>query len=122
MIAPSSIDEYIQGFPVAVQSRLQQVRKAIQLAAPNATEKISYAMPAFYLNGNIVYFAGYKNHIGFYPTSSGIRAFTGDIIKYKSSKGAVQFPHDKRLPVTLIKKIVRFRVKEMAEKAGSRKK
>jgi uncharacterized protein YdhG (YjbR/CyaY superfamily) len=117
-----SIDEYISSFPSETQSLLEQIRRTINEAAPDAIEIISYAMPAFYLNGNLVFFAGYKNHIGFYPSSSGIKAFQKEISKYKNSKGAVQFPLDKALPLSLIKKIVKFRAKENLSKAGTKKK
>ncbi len=107
-----TIDEYISTFPPEVQARLHELRAAISNGAPNASEKISYGMPTFYLNGNLVYFAAYKNHIGFYPTPSGVEAFRTEISEYKWAKGSVQFPHNKPLPLKLISKIVRFRVKE----------
>ena len=107
-----SIDEYIRPFPLHVRKKLMELRKVIREQAPQAQEQISYQMPAFYLNGNIVYFAAYSKHIGFYPTSSGIRAFESKLSKYKHSKGAVQFPMDEPLPLELIRKIVRFRVQE----------
>jgi uncharacterized protein YdhG (YjbR/CyaY superfamily) len=111
-----SIDQYIQGFPKEVQIILSQLRSTIRNAAPQATEKISYQMPTFYFNGNLVHFAAHKNHIGFYPTPSGISAFQKEISGYKNSKGAVQFPMDKPLPLKLVEKIVKFRVKENAMK------
>lgn len=89
---------------------------AIKKSAPEAEEKISYQIPTFYLNGNLIHFAGYKNHIGFYPTSSGIKAFKKELSKYKNSKGSVQFPLDEKLPLALIKKIVKYRVKENLNK------
>jgi uncharacterized protein YdhG (YjbR/CyaY superfamily) len=107
-----SVDKYISAFPIDIQMKLIEMRKAIREVAPEALEKISYGIPTFYLNGNLVHFAGYKKHIGFYPTPSGIKEFEKEISKYKYSKGAVQFPLDKDLPITLIKKIVKFRVKE----------
>ena len=107
-----SIDEYIRLFPSDVQELLKQIRQTIKDAAPDATEKISYQMPTFYLNGNLVHFAAYKNHIGFYPASSGIAAFPNEIKAYKSAKGSVQFPIDQPMPLDLIKRIVEFRVKE----------
>jgi|GEM_PF-3025812 len=85
---------------------------AIKAAAPDATERISYQMPTFYLEGNLVHFAALKNHIGFYPTPSGVQAFIKETAKYASTKGAIQFPLDKRLPLKLVSKIVKFRVKE----------
>lgn len=114
MIAPEArtIDEYIVSFPEETQALLLQLRDTIRKAAPDAEESISYRMPAFKYNGVLVYFAGYKNHIGFYPTSSGIEAFKEEVTNYKNSKGAVQFPLNKPLPLGLITKIVKFRVKE----------
>ena len=110
MNKPANIDAYITGFPEDIQEKLQQLRVAIQKAAPGATEVISYAMPAFKMNSVLVYFAAYKNHIGFYPTASGIAAFTGELAGYKHSKGAIQFPVDQPLPLALITRIVAFRV------------
>jgi uncharacterized protein YdhG (YjbR/CyaY superfamily) len=106
----NSIDQYIASFPKTVQQLLQQIRATIQAAAPEATEAISYAMPTFKLNGNLVHFAGYNNHIGFYPTPSGIEPFKEELASYKCSKGAIQFPIDAPLPVKLIRKIVLHRV------------
>lgn len=108
----SNIDSYISSFPLETQKLLNSIRETIHQAAPDAVEKISYGMPAFYLNGNLVYFAAYKNHIGFYPSSSGIRQFQKQISGYKNSKGAVQFPLNQDLPLDLISIIVKFRVKE----------
>ncbi|MBE0653033.1 MAG: DUF1801 domain-containing protein [Bacteroidales bacterium] len=108
----TSIDEYIRSFPPEIHRLLEQIRDTIKQAAPEAEEVINYAMPTFKLNGNLVHFAAYKNHIGFYPTPSGIEAFKEKLSVYKSSKGAVQFPLDKPLPLDLIKEIVKFRVKE----------
>jgi uncharacterized protein YdhG (YjbR/CyaY superfamily) len=116
-----NIDEYIAVFPKNVQEILQQLRATIHKAAPKAEEMISYNMPAFKLNGMLVYFAAYKNHIGFYPTASGIRVFKNEISEYKNSKGAVQFPIDKPLPIVLISKMVKFRVKENLEKEQAKK-
>lgn len=112
-----SIDEYILQFPKEVQDVLQDLRNVIKESAPEAVEKISYQMPAFALHGNLVYFAVNKNHIGFYPTSSGIAAFKHKLTDYKSSKGAVQFPKDQPLPYDLISEIVKFRVTENRNKA-----
>ncbi|MET3876260.1 DUF1801 domain-containing protein [Chitinophaga sp. OAE865] len=112
----STIDQYIAGFPEETQALLQQIRAAIRAVAPDAGEKISYGIPTFTLNGNLVHFGGYKQHIGFYPTSSGIKAFEKELSVYKGSKGAVQFPLDKPLPIALIKKIVKFRVEESKAK------
>lgn len=108
----TSIDEYILTFPAEVQVLLEQIRTTIKKAVPTATEKISYAMPTFYLNGNLVHFAAYKNHIGFYPAPSGLRAFATEIEKYKHSKGAVQFPLNQPLPLKLVEKILQYRVNE----------
>ena len=111
-----SIDEYIRSFPADVRKTLNRLRQEILSAAPGAEETISYGMPAFKLRGILVYFAAYKNHIGFYPTSSGIRAFRKDLSKYKCSKGTVQFPIGDPLPYPLIKKIVKFRISENLER------
>lgn len=107
-----NINEYINLFPEDVQDKLRKLRSTIRKAAPNAEEKISYQMPAFALNGNLVYFAAYKKHIGFYPTSSGIKKFQTELTKYKTTKGAIQFPMDQPLPLKLIAKIVKYRIKE----------
>lgn len=117
---PLTIDDYVAGFPVDVRELLQKIRATIQKAAPQAVEKISYQMPTFYLHGNLVHFALCKEHIGFYPTPSGLQAFPKAIAKYKSSKGAVQFPLDRAIPYGLIAKIVKFRVKENVAKAKSK--
>jgi len=113
----STIDEYIGTFPKDVQNTLRKLRQAIKEAAPDAVEAISYQMPAFRLRGNLVYFAAFKNHIGFYPTSSGIEAFKKELSSYETSKGAIRFPIGKPLPLSLITKIVRYRVKENLVKA-----
>ena len=109
-------EEYISVFPATTQKILQELRGIIKKAAPEATEVISYNMPAYKLNGILVYFAGYENHIGFYPTASGIEAFKKDFSDYKFSKGAVQFPIDKPLPSALITKIVQFRIAQTQQK------
>ena len=114
-------DEYIATFPKETQEVLQQVRTAIKTSAPKAEEVISYGIPAFKLHGMLVYFAGYKQHIGFYPTASGIAAFKNELSKYKNAKGSVQFPLDKPMPIALIKKMVKFRVKENLEKEEIKK-
>lgn len=108
----TSIDEYIAEFPPETQKVLQEVRAVIRAAAPEATETISYAIPTFDLNGHLVHFAGYKSHIGFYPTSSGIAAFQDELTGYKSARGSVQFPLSKPMPMDLIRRIVEFRVRE----------
>ncbi|MCM3767604.1 iron chaperone [Neobacillus niacini] len=114
---PKSIDEYILQYPEEVQEILKTIRKVIKESAPNAMEKISYGMPTFVLHQNLVHFAAYKNHIGFYPTSSGITAFKQELTGYKTSKGAVQFPIGKPIPYELIGQIVKFRVAENISKA-----
>ncbi len=114
---PNSIDEYIAGFPEEVQRVLAQVRTTIRAAAPDAQETIAYAMPAFKLNGPLVYFAGYKNHIGFYATPTGHEAFAAELSVFKQGKGSVQFPLDQPMPLDLITRIVKFRVQENLEKA-----
>jgi len=121
-IKPNNIDEYIASFPKEIQQLLEQVRITIKKAAPKAKEVISYSMPAFKSNGVLVYFAAYKNHIGFYPTSSGIKAFKDEISVYKNSKGAIQFPLNEKLPIGLITRIVKFRSKEDLEKSKSKSK
>ncbi len=119
---PQTIDEYIAGFPPDVQAILQQVRATIKEAAPGAEETIKYRMPTFLLNGNLVYFAGFKNHIGFYPIPTGIEKFQKELSKYKTAKGSVQFPLDQPMPLGLIRKIVKFRVKENLAKARAKSK
>lgn len=114
---PVNIDAYIAAQPEDVQPLLQQMRQTIRKAAPKAIEVISYQMPAFKQNNVLVYFAAHKNHIGFYPTASGIRGFAKELAGYNASKGAVQFPLDKPLPLRLVAEIVKFRVMEDAEKA-----
>jgi uncharacterized protein YdhG (YjbR/CyaY superfamily) len=109
-IVVKSIDEYVQLFPDDLQKKLMELRKVIRNAAPEATEKISYGMPTFYLYGNLVHFAAYQKHIGFYPGSSGIEAFIDRFEGYKVSKGTVQFPIDRPLPFDLIIEIVKYRV------------
>ncbi len=108
------IDDYIRQFPEELQIVLAQVRATIQKAAPDATEKISYQMPTFFLHKNLVHFAVCKKHIGFYPTPSAIGAFEKELAGYKTSKGAVQFPLDKPMPLALIAKMVKHRVKEVS--------
>ena len=115
------IDEYIAGFPPEVQVILEELRATIKKAAPEAQETISYQMPAFKLHGILVYFAAYKNHIGFYPTGSGIEHFKKEVSAYKGSKGTVQFPLNQPIPLDLISKIVKFGVKENLEKVEFKK-
>lgn len=111
-----SIDEYIQRQPEEVRALLVQMRELIKKAAPKATEKISYQMPTFHLNGNLVHFAAFKTHIGFYPTPSAIAAFEAELARYKTSKGAVQFPLDEPLTAKLVTRMVKFRVTESEAK------
>lgn len=112
-----SIDEYIAAFPEEIQQILKELRATIKASAPDAEEKISYQIPAFSLKGNLVYFAAFKKHIGFYPTSSGTQAFKHELSIYEGAKGSVKFPIDKPLPLKLISKIVKFRVAENIKKA-----
>ena len=111
-----TIDEYIVTFPKAIQAILEELRQAIRESAPNAEEAISYQMPTFRLNGNLVYFAAFKNHVSFFPTSSAIEAFKDKLSPYKISKGTVRFPMNEPIPFPLIKEMVRFRVKENLSK------
>ena len=120
--APQTIDEYIAGFPGDVKKVLQKIRMTIHEAAPEAQEKISYQMPTFYLKGNLVHFAAFKDHIGFYPVPSGIEKFKKELSVYKQGKGSVQFPLDQPMPYDLITKIVKFRVKENLAAAAAKDK
>jgi len=116
----NSIDEYIAAFPEELQAILQTVRQTIKAAAPDAEEKISYQMPTFFLKGNLVHFAAFKTHIGFYPTPSGVAAFKKEIAQYQSAKGSIQFPLDEPMPLDLITRIVKLRVDENLKKAASK--
>ena len=118
---PITIEEYIAGFPEDAQKKLKQVHNCIKKAAPKAEETIGYGIPTYKLNGNLVHFGGYKQHVGFYPAPAGIKAFEKELSVYKSSKGAVQFPLDEPMPVALITKIVKFRVKQNLEKPAKKK-
>jgi uncharacterized protein YdhG (YjbR/CyaY superfamily) len=120
--AIKTIDEYIAGFPPDIQTILQQIRTTIQAAAPDAQETISYQMPTFTLHGNLVHFAAFKHHIGFYPTPSGTEHFQAALARYKSGKGSVQFPLDEPIPYDLITEIVKFRVEENLAKAAAKRK
>lgn len=120
-IKPQSVDEYIAAFPNDTQKLLEEIRSVIKKAAPEAEETINYAMPTFKLHGNLVHFAAYKNHIGLYPAPNGIDAFKDELSVYKGAKGSVQFPLNKPMPLDLISRIVKFRVKENLEKAGKTK-
>jgi uncharacterized protein YdhG (YjbR/CyaY superfamily) len=115
-----NIDEYIAGFPEDVRQLLEEMRSTIQKAAPKAEETIKYGIPTFVLNGNLVHFAAYTNHIGFYPAPRGVPEFKKAISPYEAGKGTLQFPLDKKLPLALIGKIVKFRVKENSEKAKAK--
>jgi uncharacterized protein YdhG (YjbR/CyaY superfamily) len=117
---PDAIDKYIAIFPEDVQAILEKIRATIQKAVPDAEETINYGIPTFTLKGNLVHFAGYKDHIGFYPTPSGIEKFKKELAIYESAKGSVQFPLDKPIPYALIEKTVKFRVKENLEKAAAK--
>lgn len=109
---PKSVDAYIAAFPDAVRAYLSEVRATIRSAAPDAVETIKYGIPTYVQGENLVHFAGYRNHIGFYPAASGIAAFKKELSRYKGAKGSVQFPLDEPMPVKLIARIVKFRVKE----------
>lgn len=113
---PATIDEYISAFPEETQALLTKMRTTISKAAPKATECISYGMPTYKYNGNLVHFAAMKKHIGFYPTPSAITAFADELTDYVTSKGAIQFPLDKGIPISLVTKIVKFRVQENQSK------
>lgn len=117
-----SIDEYIATFPVEVQVLLEELRATIKAAAPEAEEKISYQMPTFFLTGNLVHFAAYRKHIGFYPSSSGIQAFKRELSVFKGAKGSVQFPLDRPLPLELVGRIVKYRVAENLKRAEEKSK
>jgi uncharacterized protein YdhG (YjbR/CyaY superfamily) len=119
---PTTVDEYISNFPTSTQQLLKQVRQLILKTAPKALEVISYGMPGYKYHGMLVYFAGYKNHVGFYPGTAPIVAFKKEISAYKNAKGSIQFPLDKKLPVKLIKDIIEFKVKENLGKAETKKK
>ena len=111
-----SIDEYIATFPEETQKILKEIRATIKAAAPEAEEKISYQMPTFFLNGNLIHFAAFKNHIGIYPTPSGTEAFKKEISHYQAAKGSIRLPIDEPMPLDLISRIVKFRVAENLQK------
>ena len=117
----TTIDDYIAASPENTRAMLEKIRQIIRENAPNAEETISYGMPSFKLNGNLVYFAAFKNHIGFYPVPSGIEAFRDELAPFIAGKGTLQFPLDKPIPYDIIKKVVVFRVKENLAKAKKRK-
>ena len=113
--APKTVDEYIVQFPADVQERVQAVRRTVAKSAPRATERISYGMPGFFLRKNVVYFAAFTNHIGFFPGAEALDVFAHDLARYKTSKGGVHFPYDQRLPLALVTKIVKYRVRQQSE-------
>lgn len=119
---PDNIDEYISGFPEDVQKILEQIRVTIKEAAPGAEEAMKYAIPTFILKGNLVHFAAFQHHIGFYPVPSGIKAFEQELSVYKTGKGSVQFPLNQTMPLDLITRIVKFRVEQNLKKAEESKK
>ena len=122
-VITNNVDDYIASFPTSTQKLLKQVRKAVKAAAPKAEESISYGMPAYkYMGKPLVYFGGYEKHIGFYATPTGHKQFEKELSKYKQGKGSVQFPIDEPLPISLITKIVKFRVKENEMKALAKSK
>lgn len=118
---PTSIDGYIASSPKDIQKLLEEIRATIKAAAPGAEETINYGIPTFTLHGNLVHFAAFKNHIGFYPTPSGIEAFRKELSVYEGAKGSVRFPLVEKLPLALITKIVKFRVKENLERSKQTK-
>jgi uncharacterized protein YdhG (YjbR/CyaY superfamily) len=121
--APENIDDYIEGFPPNVQKILQKIRKTIQKAAPKAEEAISYHIPTFRLNGNLIHFAGYQHHIGLYPRPRGVKEFEAEMARYEGGKGTVRFPLDEPIPYDLITRIVKYRVdKSVAAAAAKTKK
>jgi uncharacterized protein YdhG (YjbR/CyaY superfamily) len=120
--APKDIDEYIAGFPAGVREILEKIRITIREAAPHAEEKISYQIPTFALKGNLVHFAAFKNHIGFYPGASAIEKFRQELSAYKGAKGSVQFPLGQPVPLDLISRMVKFRIEENLQKAGAKRK
>jgi uncharacterized protein YdhG (YjbR/CyaY superfamily) len=119
---PMNIDEYIASFPQGVQEILEKIRATVKKAAPGAEEAICYRIPTFTLEGNLVHFAAFKEHIGFYPTPTGIEKFQNELSAYNSAKGSVRFPLGKPIPLALISKIVKFRVKENLERAETKRK
>jgi uncharacterized protein YdhG (YjbR/CyaY superfamily) len=116
----TTIDEYIAGHPPKIRTRLEAMRKTIRKHAPQAEERISYRIPTFYLGGNLLHFAAFDRHVGFYPGAAGIAAFKDALADYKSAKGSVQFPHTEPLPLALVAEIVQFRVAQQAAKRAPR--
>jgi uncharacterized protein YdhG (YjbR/CyaY superfamily) len=115
-----SIDEYIATFPEEIQKKLEEVRATIKAAAPRAQEKISYQVPTFFLYGNLVHFAAFKNHLSFFPASSGVQAFQDELSQYETSKGTIKFPHDQPLPLDLISRITKYRGAENLKRAETK--
>jgi len=120
--APKNIDEYIAGFPQDVQAILEKIRRTIRKAAPDAEETIKYQMPTFTLKGNLVHFAAFKKHIGFYPPATGNEKFKNELSVYEGAKGSMKFPLDKPIPFDLISKIVKFRIRENLDRAEAKQK
>jgi uncharacterized protein YdhG (YjbR/CyaY superfamily) len=118
----TNIDEYIAQFPPDVREKLREMRRLIKEAAPEAVETIGYQIPTFKQNGNLVHFAAFKNHIGFYPAPSGIEAFDEELAPYKAGKGTIQFPLDQPIPAAIVQKVVRYRVAENEAKAARKRK
>ena len=118
---PGTVDEYIAGFPPEVQRLLQQIRSAIKAIVPDAEETIKYRMPTFVLHENLVHFAAFKKHVGFYPAPSGIAEFKEELSAYDGAKGSIKFPIDQPMPLDLIERIVRFRIREVSAKSASKK-
>lgn len=118
--APMSVDAYIAGFPEEIRARLTAMRETVRRHAPQATERIAYGMPTYSLHGNLVHFAAFERHIGFYPTPTGITAFQDALARYRNAKGSVQFPHGEPLPLELVAEMVKFRVAEHEKKAPAR--
>lgn len=119
--SPETVDEYIAGFPPNVRQKLEQIRSAVRALVPEAEETIKYRVPTFVLHENLVHFAAFANHIGFYPAPSGIAKFRNELSAYKTAKGSVQFPIDKPLPLDLVSKIVKFRAEEVRAKLAAKK-
>ena len=117
---PQTVDDYITGFPDQIQSILRQIRSIIRETVPDAEEVIAYQMPTYRLHGNLVHFAAFKHHIGFYPTPTGVAAFEQELAPYKHAKGSIRFPLDEPIPYDLIRNIVKFREKENLEKASKK--
>ena len=121
-VSYNTVEDYLSSRPAAVRKKLETIRSAIKKAAPEATEKISYNMPAFFQNGVLVYYASFTNHIGFFPTAAGVEAFKNELDGYEISKGTIRIPFDKPIPLDLIGRIVRFRVEMNSSKAKAKKK